>query len=206
MSNPDFEQARRYALERLERELPPNMYYHSLEHTRDEVVPAAEQLAAAEGISGDDLTLLRTAAYFHDLGYIVQAQDHESISAQIAAENLPRFGYDPDQVEVIGRIIMATRLPQSPATHLEQILADADLDILGRENCLDRNVDLRNEGAVLGNLVTDESWYAGQLRFIKNHRYFTSTARLRREEQKQKNIARLVRLLAEAQSQAASAV
>lgn len=203
MSHPDFEQARRYALERLERELSPIMYYHSLEHTRDEVVPAAEQIAAAEGVNGEALTLLRTAAYFHDLGYIVRSKDHEDISAQIAAEALPRFGYDPDQVQAIQRMIMATKLPQSPHTHLEEILADADLYVLGEDDCLERNHALRAEIAANGNVQTDERWYTGQLKFIQDHRYFTSTARLLRDDQKRKNISMMAKLLAESHSQTA---
>src|SRR5688500_819275 len=36
---PDYEAALRYALDRLERELSPNLFYHSLQHTRDDVFP-----------------------------------------------------------------------------------------------------------------------------------------------------------------------
>ncbi len=46
MSTPDFERARQYALERLERELPASLTYHCLAHTQDDVVPAVERLAA----------------------------------------------------------------------------------------------------------------------------------------------------------------
>ena len=52
MDQPDFKRARQYALERLERELPPTLIYHSLAHTRDDVVPAAERLAALPVGSG----------------------------------------------------------------------------------------------------------------------------------------------------------
>lgn len=203
MSHPDFEQAKRYALERLERELSPSMIYHSVAHTRDEVVPAAEQIASAEGVTGEELTLLRTAAYFHDLGYIVQSRDHEDVSAQIAAEALPRFGYDPEQVQAVLRMIMATKLPQSPQTLPEKILADADLYVLGKQDCLERNADLRAEIAAGGNVQTDQRWYAGQLKFMQSHHYFTSTAHQLREEEKQKNITLLAKLLAESQSQTA---
>ncbi len=45
-----FEQAQHYARRRLERELSPGLTYHSLEHTRQDVVPAAQVFAAGEGI------------------------------------------------------------------------------------------------------------------------------------------------------------
>lgn len=201
MSQPDFEGARLYALERLERELPPSMIYHTLEHTRDEVVPAAEQIAAAEGVNGEELILLRTAAYYHDLGYIEQSKDHEDISARIATENLPRFGYTPEQIKTILGMIMATKLPQCPVTLLEEILADADLSVLGKEEGLERNLDLRAEFAANGRAVTDQSWYASQINFLRKHQYFTSAAHTLRDMQKQKNIATLEKLLAESQSQ-----
>lgn len=53
MNRPDFERAQQYALEWLERELAPTHTYHSLVHTGDEVVPAAERLAAMERIAGE---------------------------------------------------------------------------------------------------------------------------------------------------------
>ena len=40
MSQPDFDAARDYALARLAREVSRELHYHSLAHTRDEVVPA----------------------------------------------------------------------------------------------------------------------------------------------------------------------
>ena len=50
MSTPDFERAKHYAFERLEHNLPPNLMYHSPAHTREDVLPAAERLAALERI------------------------------------------------------------------------------------------------------------------------------------------------------------
>jgi uncharacterized protein len=197
--SPDFEGARDYALERLERELPAALCYHSLGHTRDDVTPAAERLAAGEGVAGEELLLLRTAAYFHDLGFIERREDHEVIGARMTAEILPRFGYGPAQIVQIVAMIMATRLPQSPQTHLQQILADADLDVLGRPNFLEVNHSLRMELAHAGMPASDAEWYRVQLHFLRGHRYWTATARALRDEQKQRNIATLEKLLAESQ-------
>ncbi len=199
MSKADFEQARRYALSHLASELSPSLYYHSLSHTRDFAVPAAERLADMESVEDGDKLLLVTAAYFHDLGYLEQVTGHEKISARIAAEALPSFGYSAEQVEVIQGIIMATQLPQSPHTRLEEMMADADLDILGRDEFLENSRELRLELAALGNVHSDESWYRSQLNFLRSHRYFTESQRLLRDEQKKNNIAALVRLLAESQ-------
>ncbi len=197
MCQPDLEAARQYALNRLQRELAPQVTYHTLGHTRDEVAPAADRFAALEGVTGEDLVLLRTAALYHDIGIVEQYRDHEAISARIAATALPGFGYAPAQIEAILGIIWATRLPQEPHTLLEQIMADADLDILGAADYLPRNAVLRKELAAFGQAMTDAQWYGRQLQFIRDHRYFTTAARSLRDAQQQVNIAAMAALLAQ---------
>ena len=191
-----FEQARQYAENRLEHELSPDLVYHGISHTRDEVVPAVEKLAGLESIKGKSLYLLLTAAWFHDLGYVEQAIYHELISARLAVQVLPSFGYAEDQVEMIRWAILATALPQAPTSLLEEILTDADLDVLGRKDFMQRNGDLRREIAFLGKEFTDREWYTEQLKFVEGHTYFTASARSLRDAQKLLNIAELRNVLA----------
>lgn len=198
MGEPDFEQARRYALERLERGLGPALVYHSIAHTRDEVVPAAERLAAMEGFGGEDLLLLRTAAYFHDVGFVERRSGHELAGVRIAEAALPGFGYTALQVAVVGGLILATRLPQLPTTPLAAILADSDLDMLGRDDFLLLNRMLRAELAAFGSAYSDAEWYAQQTAFVRAHRYWTASARSLRDEGKARNIRALEALLAAA--------
>jgi uncharacterized protein len=192
----DFEHAKAYVLARLASELPPTMYYHSLAHTKDEVVPALERLAQIERVSGDELILLKTAAYFHDIGFIEQSINHEDVSVRIAESVLPDFGYSPEQIAIIKSMILATKLPQSPHTLPEKIIADEDLDVLGRDDYMSRNQALRDELAAHGRFMNDEQWYSSQLKFLQSHQYFTQAARNLREEKKQQNTIELVDLLA----------
>jgi len=194
-----FKRARQYALQRLERELSPNLLYHGIKHTRDEVVPAVERLAGMEGIQGDSLFLLLTAAWFHDVGYIEQPQYHELISARIAVQALPGFGYASEQVEIVKWAVLATILPQAPQNLLEKILTDADLDILGRDDFISRNGELRHELAYLSREYTDREWYSRQLKFLESHTYFTASARSLRDAGKLKNIRKLRNRLEEIQ-------
>ncbi len=191
MNIQNFEQAKQYALHRLEQELSPTLHYHDITHTRDDVVPAAAMLAAMEGIQGESLYLLLTAAWFHDLGFIEQALHHELISARIAIQVLPGFGYTEEQIEVVRWAILATALPQSSTTLLEEILTDADLDVLGCEDFMPRNNDLRRELAFLGKEYTDIDWYTSQLKFLETHTYFTASAHKARDDQKRVNITQL---------------
>lgn len=197
MNSPSVALARQYVLDRLARELSPLLTYHSLAHTRDEVAPAADRLAALADLTGEDLLLLRTAAVFHDIGYIAQHDLHEDGSARMAAAALPQFDYTPAQIAVIVDMILATRLPQVAHTLPEQILADADLAVLGQSDYLLRNAALRAEVAVLIKPTTDQQWYGGQLNFIRSHRYFTSAARSLYDAQQEINIATMAALLAQ---------
>lgn len=177
MTEVDFEGARQYALKLLEEKLDAELVYHDIAHTRDDVVPAAERLAEREGITGEDLLLLRTAAYYHDIGFVEQSANHELVSVRIASEKLPDFGYSPEQIRRISGMILATRLPQTPNNILEAIMADADLDVLGRESDFwERNRDLRAEWELTTPPMNDEEWYRGQLKFLTEHTYFTEAA------------------------------
>lgn len=196
MSCPDFAGASNYACRRLQQDLSPGLRYHSLFHTRDDVVPAAERLAQWEGVGGEDLLLLRTAAWYHDIGFVQQRDEHETISVQIAREILPDFGYSAAQINLISGMILATRLPQSPHTLLEQIMADADLDTLGRADFFCRSLDLRTELSTADNPLSLGAWYQRQIQFLQQHRYFTPAARRLRDRGKQFNLRALRLLLA----------
>ena len=191
MAGPDYESAHRYVLERLEKELSPNLVYHCVAHTREEVIPAVEQLSVMEKVAENDRLALRTAALFHDLGYIERVDGHEEVSARIAGLVLPGFGYTAEQVESVCRLILATRMPRTPQTPLEEILADADLDTLGRSDFMQRSLDLRKEWGAFGRHWTDQEWYTSQLKFLAGHRFFTVSARQLGEAQKQENMRQL---------------
>jgi uncharacterized protein len=199
VEQPDMQSAIAYALNRLDRELSPLYVYHSPAHTRNEVLPAVEYLSEREGVSGEPLLLLRTAAAYHDIGFIVNCREHETYSMWIAQETLPRFSYRPEQIDVIVRMICATRLPQTPQTVLERILVDADLDSLGRIDYLTRSQDLRIERTAYGIQMTSLEWYRYQLRFLCEHRYFTAAARARRDAGKRSNIDMVRSMLTAAQ-------
>ena len=70
-----YEQVYSVLIPRLEKELPSYLTYHTVEHTKN-VIAAVEQLAKAENIIGDDLTLLKTAALFHDSGFLQIGRAH----------------------------------------------------------------------------------------------------------------------------------
>ena len=136
-----------------------------------------------------------TAAYFHDLGYTEQHDEHELVSARIASEVLPRFGFSELQVQAIKNMILATRLPQSPHNLCAEILADADLDILGTDEMFKRNSDLRRELEFVGKRFSDNEWFQNQLQFLTDHNYFTDSTSKLRNSGKLRNIQKLKEIL-----------
>jgi len=195
MNKPNIEQACAYALDRLAHELSPKLSFHSLTHTRDDVVPAALRLAAQLDIGGIDMRLLRTAACYHDIGFIERRDGHEEVSARIATAVLPNFGYSSEQVACVVGMIMATRLPQMPKNLLEQIIADADLDSLGRADFFTRNQALRDELAAFDHVMSDTLWYRTQLTFLRSHHYWTAEAASLRGPTKKQHIDELIKRL-----------
>jgi uncharacterized protein len=202
MNKPDFERAKHYALTRLSQDLSPSLVYHSLEHTRDDVVQAALRLATIEGVNGDARMLLLTAAWYHDLGYVgcPNGHGHETCGVGIATEMLPEFGYSPEHIAVINQMIMATQLPQTPRNLLDRIIADADLDSLGRDDFLETSLRLRSELETMGITMSDEEWYQRQCDFLLAHSYFTEAARTLRDATKRRNIQLLNRLIAKSRA------
>jgi uncharacterized protein len=192
MPEPDYAGAIAYALGRLRAELSPELTYHSVWHTEHDVMPAALRLAQLGELPQAEARLLEVAAAYHDIGWIETSVEHERLGAAIAAQALPPYGFAAESIERIVGMIMATRLPQSPRNLLEEILADADLDMLGREDFLARNRALRQELAALGQVLTDHEWLVGQTKFLQQHVYFTPAARALRSVGQQANMALFV--------------
>lgn len=194
----NIDRAIAFALDWLKAKLPPNLTYHNAAHTAEIVMPAAEQLAQMAGVTEEDRHLLAVAAAFHDIGMTVRRDGHEISSMRMAAQLLPAFDFGNDDIDTVCGLILATRLPQTPQTLLEQIMADADLDVLGRDDFFETNEALRLELAAHGESISPNAWNRRQLRFLIDHRYFTAEARQLRDSAKQAHIATLRGLVAPA--------
>jgi uncharacterized membrane-anchored protein YitT (DUF2179 family)/predicted metal-dependent HD superfamily phosphohydrolase len=185
-----FEQVYTFLVHKLETGLPSYISYHDAQHTKN-VVAAAEHLAIAEGVLEDDIILLKTAALFHDTGFLQNHTDHEMLSCILAKKYLPDYGYTSDQIETICEMILATKLPQTPKNHLSQILCDADLFYLGSQEYLMYSDKLFNESKKNGVLKTESDWLLKQVEFLTMHHYFTKTAIHERENIKQQHLQEL---------------
>lgn len=176
----------------LQQKLSPLYTYHHVGHTLD-VMEQAAVIARAEGIvSNNELLLLQTAALFHDSGFTRIYNGHEAASCEIVREWLANEPYDPSEIDTICDLIMATKIPQQPGSHLACILCDADLDYLGRPDFFTIGVGLRDEWYAVGFIKTDAEWEEKQIAFLKIHRYHTAYANLIRKPAKEAHLNMLL--------------
>ncbi len=188
----EFEKASHYIQEVLKTQLSPLLFYHSYDHTMG-VLKAAVEIANNENIqSEEDLILLKTAALYHDCGFINAYENHtEEAACVIVNEVLPGFGYNRAQIEIICQLIMKTKMPQQPETHLEKILCDADLSYLGHDNFVKIGNKLFQELNAMGKSIDEKEWNIMQIDFLQTHHYWTATAISNREKIKAEHLKRL---------------
>ncbi|KQR91505.1 hypothetical protein ASG01_14145 [Chryseobacterium sp. Leaf180] len=183
----DYEKLNTIIISRLRDQLPEHLSYHSVMHVKD-VIDSVEKIALSENVNDEDLVLLRTAALFHDTGFLFGSKNHEEKSCEIAEEYLLDYGYSQSQLKKIQGMIMATKIPQSPKNHLEEIVADADLDYLGRDDFFTIGNKLFEELSMFGIVNSERDWNLLQEKFLESHQYFTKTSIRERKQKKQKNL------------------
>ena len=174
-------------LTRLENELDSRLGYHNITHTLD-VLEQAEILAVQEKVTDKhDLLLLKIGAVFHDSGFLFVYKNHEEKSCEIASESLRNVFSEEDIKKVCG-MIMATKIPQTPNTLLEQIICDADLDYLGRNDFEPISRNLYKEFLTFKIIPEDIIWDHIQIKFFESHHYFTGTSISKRNGKKLKHL------------------
>ncbi len=186
----NYKGAKKYILNRLKTELDKKYTYHGVHHTMD-VFRITSSLCVSEKISKKNTVLLKTAALFHDSGFLFVYKGHEEKSCELVSEILPRFGYSPSDIESIHGMIMSTQIPQSPRNVLEEIICDADLDYLGRDDFEQIAGSLFQELKNCDMIKDVDVWNNIQINFIGAHQYFTKTNKKSRESVKQKHLSML---------------
>ncbi len=124
------------------------------------------------------------SAWLHDVGYIWEPARHEARGAEYATSILTEMKFPKSKISLITGMIMATKIPQSPKNHVEQIICDADLDYLGRDDYAFNSNNLLQEIELTKKLKTKE-WFQIQEKFLKAHAYFTPTSQKSRNKSKQ---------------------
>ncbi len=166
-------ESREFVQKLLGEKLAPWAYYHDFRHTQ-ETVEAAREIGVASGLQDGDLEILSLAGWFHDTGYIELTTGHEERSVVIATDYLSPRGYPPEKLDKISGCIMATKVPQQPKNLLEQVICDADMLFLGREEFFRKNDLLKKEIEEReGRVIPQVDWLKRSIDFLSNHAYHT---------------------------------
>jgi predicted metal-dependent HD superfamily phosphohydrolase len=168
-------EAQNYVTDLLQTKLDKNISFHTLQHTQ-EVVMACEKMANYYQLDPEDRFALTLAAWFHDTGYTSGiAKNHESVSLEISREFFNNHNLPQHVLDKIYGCINTTRMPQTPAHLIEQIMADADLFHLGTEDFREKSRLLRQELNDFGRQnITKKEWRLTNIEFLQKHKYFTS--------------------------------
>lgn len=191
----DYQEAIKHILNRLDNELPQHLSYHGQHHTLD-VLETVERIGQYEGVSEHDLSLLYVAAAFHDSGFIYDHKNHEETGCEIVRETLPSFGFEEEAIAQVCQMILATKVPQKPTGELSDILCDADLDYLGRDDFKLIGKTLFEELRTLQIVEQEETWNRIQVGFLREHHYHTSYGKTYRQPKKEEHLKELEALVA----------
>ena len=167
--------------------------YHDLQHTLN-VVKASVELSNYFSLSEVEHEMLRLAAWFHDIGYDEGPDNHEKRGAEHARRFLAQRNYPEEAIHKIEACILATKMPTTAKSTLEQILCDADLNHLGKKNYWERCSRVRQELNQTKDLImSDQEWVDFELEFMTKHQWYTSAAKALFDKRKKKHLGQLIK-------------
>lgn len=176
-----------YVFNLTQQELPTHFIYHNYLHTL-RVVEKLQELIKGESIDNKDAKLLNIAAWFHDIGFIKGANNHEKSGVSIAKEYL-KNKITPEEFDIVEQLILSTKIDAKPTNKLERIIKDADCSHLASKSFNQTSALLKEE--LLLTEVADYSdleWKRVNVKFLTNHQYYTNYAIENWQEKKQSNL------------------
>ena len=166
--------------------------YHNLEHTV-QVVDKIKILAKEENISPEDTENLLLAGWFHDLGYVDNADNHEEESRKIASDFLKQHQFPEERIAKIGELILATDKFYKPKNHLEEVIKDADLYHLASDDYFRICENLRQEiKEVHHQKFSKQQWSELNIVFFSKHQFYTKYAKENWQPIKEKNVDKIL--------------
>jgi predicted metal-dependent HD superfamily phosphohydrolase len=187
--------ASEYVTDLLTKHLPSVYTYHNLLHTQ-KVVDASTEIGRNSGLTEDQFEILLLTAWFHDTGFVMGLEGHEGKSIELAEKFLKENNYPPEKIELIKNTISATEQAIKPVDILEMIIRDSDIAYIGMDRFYERTFLLKHEWEIARDKkYTEDEWIKSNLEFLTKAEFYTSYAKSRYEEGKQKNITFLKSLL-----------
>lgn len=176
-------------LDKLQKDLPLRLSYHSVEHTR-EVLFEVLLYAIMDNRSDREIELLAVAAAYHDAGFLIRHHDNEELAKEMACEAMTAEGsFTAEEIKLVGRMILDTKLvetgsgpQQIPSTALSPYLLDADTSNLGRTDFFRKSDLFRQEMSYSHDIALQKT-----LELLNSHHWFSEPARVLRGAKKIQN-------------------
>jgi predicted metal-dependent HD superfamily phosphohydrolase len=170
------------------------LLYHSFEHTC-KVVDRANEIAAFYKLNDEQLFIIRTSAWFHDIGYLLTGpKEHEQEAVRVMKEFVSGIISTPALIGEIEQCIMATKRSAPPVSLTEKIICDADTYHFGTPEFRQTDPLIKKEIELeTGSVQT--GWISNSIKMLRNHQFYTSYCKERLDAGKERNIAWLQSML-----------
>ena len=160
-----IENAEKYVFELFKKELSNKFLYHNYLHTQ-RVVKSAKEIIKHTELTDKEKEIVLLSAWFHDVGYIKNNDNHEVESAKIAHQFLSEEKIPSETIETVVACIEATKFNKAPENLLEEIIKDADSSHLAKDYFFEVSELLRQEFTLLNKKIPTISIF--NLNFISN--------------------------------------
>ena len=167
--------------------------YHNWAHTKNVIGASIAIAENTKEIEADKIEQIQLAAIFHDVGFINGAENHELRGAKHAVRFLSDENYDVGKIQLVERLIHATKMGHKASDLYEKVIMDADLSHLGSANYMEAS--FLNLSAEINNCsdvkMSKLDWANKCIDFLSNHNYLTDYAHEAFGKIKEENLQKL---------------
>lgn len=194
MSEKILKKADEFVLELFKTQLDETYVYHNYMHTA-RVVKSTKEIIDNSEIDVKEQKGLLLAAWLHDTGYIHGAQGHEERSAHIAEDYLKEQKEDQETIDLVKRLILASKFSGQLKCPLEEIIRDGDSSHFAKGYYKETSELLKKELELRGIATyTNKEWRAENIKvFTEKHRYYSDYAIKNWNKDKNDNLIKLLK-------------
>lgn len=182
-----------FVLNLFKSKLHDKFVYHNYTHTR-RVVKSTQEIIENSEIDVKEKQALLLAAWLHDTGYTVDENAHEEAGVTIAENFLKEHDVEQDIIDLVKKLILATKFNGVPNNKLEEIIRDADASHFAKDYYAETSELLKKEYKLRGKEYTTKEWRNENIKvFTEKHRYYTAYAIKNWNTSKNENLLNLIK-------------
>lgn len=192
-----IDEAKLFIIDYFSQNNDPKYLFHTLEHTLN-VAGQTETIGKAEGLTETEMQAVQIAAWFHDVGYLIQEDDHESFSIRTVRSFLEKYSVEPVVLQMVEACIQATKRDHEPLTLPEKVIMDADVSHLGDPDFISISKKLRKERSICTKCeVHPLDYWKDTLAFMERQQFYTGYALTHFQTVKLQNMGKVKELIHE---------